>query len=48
MLILHFQRDSNPTRYDIKSELSLEEPGVTGPLVNFTFQVRANNIVTPI
>lgn len=44
VLILFFQRDSNPTRYDIKSELSLEEPGVIGPLFNFTFQVRAKYI----
>uniref|UniRef100_A0A3P8VRV2 Integrin, alpha 11a n=1 Tax=Cynoglossus semilaevis TaxID=244447 RepID=A0A3P8VRV2_CYNSE len=33
-------RDSNPTRYEIKSELSLEEPGVIGPPVNFTFQIQ--------
>uniref|UniRef100_A0A3Q3VN57 VWFA domain-containing protein n=1 Tax=Mola mola TaxID=94237 RepID=A0A3Q3VN57_MOLML len=32
--------DSNPTRYDIKSELSLEEPGVIGPPFNFTFQIQ--------
>uniref|UniRef100_G3PXP8 Integrin, alpha 11a n=1 Tax=Gasterosteus aculeatus aculeatus TaxID=481459 RepID=G3PXP8_GASAC len=37
---LLFTRDSNPTRYDIKSELSLEEPGVIGPLFNFTFQIQ--------
>uniref|UniRef100_A0A8C3AS97 Integrin, alpha 11a n=1 Tax=Cyclopterus lumpus TaxID=8103 RepID=A0A8C3AS97_CYCLU len=34
------KRDSNPTRYDIKSELSLEEPGVIGPPFNFTFQIQ--------
>ncbi|MEQ2237252.1 hypothetical protein ILYODFUR_021319, partial [Ilyodon furcidens] len=33
-----FTRDSIPTRYEIKSELSLEEPGVIGPPFNFTFQ----------
>ncbi|XP_063736644.1 integrin alpha-11a isoform X1 [Eleginops maclovinus] len=37
---LLFTRDSHPTRYDIKSELSLEEPGVIGPLFNFTFQIQ--------
>ncbi|XP_074522322.1 integrin alpha-11-like [Halichoeres trimaculatus] len=37
---LLFTRDSNPTRYDIKSELSLEEPGVIGPPFNFTFQIQ--------
>uniref|UniRef100_A0A3B4ZXX6 Integrin subunit alpha 11 n=1 Tax=Stegastes partitus TaxID=144197 RepID=A0A3B4ZXX6_9TELE len=37
---LLFTRDSNPTRYDIKSELSLEEPGVFGPPFNFTFQIQ--------
>lgn len=45
MFILYFKRDSNPTRYEIKSELSLEEPGVIGPPFNFTFQVRAKSIV---
>uniref|UniRef100_A0A8D3EE35 Integrin, alpha 11a n=1 Tax=Scophthalmus maximus TaxID=52904 RepID=A0A8D3EE35_SCOMX len=44
--IIHtlWAQDSNPTRYDIKSELSLEEPGVIGPPVNFTFQVRIQNL----
>ncbi|XP_061616576.1 integrin alpha-11a isoform X4 [Phyllopteryx taeniolatus] len=37
---LLFTRDSNPTRYEIKSELSLEEPGVIGPPFNFTFQIQ--------
>ncbi|XP_061743040.1 integrin alpha-11a isoform X2 [Nerophis ophidion] len=37
---LLFTRDSNPTRYEIKPELSLEEPGVTGPPFNFTFQIQ--------
>lgn len=35
-----FTRNSNPTRYEIKSELSLEEPGVIGPPFNFTFQIQ--------
>ncbi|MEQ2280407.1 hypothetical protein AMECASPLE_019462, partial [Ameca splendens] len=35
-----FTRDSIPTRYEIKSELSLEEPGVIGPPFNFTFQIQ--------
>ncbi|KAG7221759.1 hypothetical protein INR49_029142 [Caranx melampygus] len=35
-----FTRDSNPTRYEIKSELSLEEPGVIGRPFNFTFQIQ--------
>lgn len=33
------KRDSDPPRYDIKSDLSLEEPGVIGPPFNLTFQV---------
>ncbi|XP_077444136.1 integrin alpha-11a isoform X1 [Stigmatopora argus] len=37
---LLFTRDSDPTRYEIKSELSLEEPGVIGPPFNFTFQIQ--------
>uniref|UniRef100_A0A671VBV6 Integrin, alpha 11a n=1 Tax=Sparus aurata TaxID=8175 RepID=A0A671VBV6_SPAAU len=37
---LLFTRDSNPTRYEIKSELSLEERGVIGPLFNLTFQIQ--------
>uniref|UniRef100_A0A8C5HUH2 VWFA domain-containing protein n=1 Tax=Gouania willdenowi TaxID=441366 RepID=A0A8C5HUH2_GOUWI len=37
---LLFTRDSNPTRYDIRSELSLEEPGIIGPPFNFTFQLQ--------
>ncbi|KAF7660945.1 hypothetical protein LDENG_00271370 [Lucifuga dentata] len=37
---LLFTRDSNPTRYEIKSDLSLEEPGVIGPPFNFTFQIQ--------
>ncbi|KAM3626216.1 uncharacterized protein V6R79_024895 [Siganus canaliculatus] len=37
---LLFTRDSKPTRYEIKSELSLEEPGVIGPPFNFTFQIQ--------
>ncbi len=45
MFILYFKRDSNPTRYEIKSELSLEEPGVIGPPFNFTFQVRPKSII---
>uniref|UniRef100_A0A3P8RUP3 Integrin, alpha 11a n=1 Tax=Amphiprion percula TaxID=161767 RepID=A0A3P8RUP3_AMPPE len=37
---LLFTRGSNPTRYEIKSELSLEEPGIIGPPFNFTFQIQ--------
>uniref|UniRef100_A0A669BBQ4 Integrin, alpha 11a n=1 Tax=Oreochromis niloticus TaxID=8128 RepID=A0A669BBQ4_ORENI len=37
---LLFTRDSNPTRYEIKPELSLEEPGIIGPPFNFTFQIQ--------
>uniref|UniRef100_A0A8C9YU80 Integrin, alpha 11a n=1 Tax=Sander lucioperca TaxID=283035 RepID=A0A8C9YU80_SANLU len=37
---LLFTRDSNPTRYEIKSDLALEEPGVIGPPFNFTFQIQ--------
>lgn len=44
-LILYSHRDSNPTRYEIKSELSLEDPGVIGRPFNFTFQVRVKRKV---
>ncbi|XP_068175204.1 integrin alpha-11a [Antennarius striatus] len=37
---LLFTRDSHPTRYEIKSELSLEESGVIGPTFNLTFQIQ--------
>ncbi|XP_033844801.2 integrin alpha-11a [Periophthalmus magnuspinnatus] len=37
---LLFTRSSNPTRYEIKSELSLEDSGVIGPPFNFTFQIQ--------
>uniref|UniRef100_A0AAV2LUD8 C2H2-type domain-containing protein n=1 Tax=Knipowitschia caucasica TaxID=637954 RepID=A0AAV2LUD8_KNICA len=37
---LLFTRSSNPTRYEIKSDLSLEDSGVMGPPFNFTFQVQ--------
>lgn len=37
----YVQRESHPSRYDIKSELALEEPGVIGPPFNLTFQVRS-------
>uniref|UniRef100_A0A8C9YRM9 Integrin, alpha 11a n=1 Tax=Sander lucioperca TaxID=283035 RepID=A0A8C9YRM9_SANLU len=40
LFILYFKRDSNPTRYEIKSDLALEEPGVIGPPFNFTFQIQ--------
>uniref|UniRef100_A0A8C4H9J0 Integrin, alpha 11a n=1 Tax=Dicentrarchus labrax TaxID=13489 RepID=A0A8C4H9J0_DICLA len=40
VLLFYFKRDSNPTRYEIKSELALEEPGVIGPPFNFTFQIQ--------
>lgn len=42
LFFFYFERHSNPTRYEIKSELSLEEPGVIGPPFNFTFQVRVS------
>uniref|UniRef100_A0A7N6ADZ2 VWFA domain-containing protein n=1 Tax=Anabas testudineus TaxID=64144 RepID=A0A7N6ADZ2_ANATE len=35
-----FLRDSKTTQYEIKPELSLEEPGVIGPPFNFTFQMQ--------
>uniref|UniRef100_A0A7N8Y150 Integrin, alpha 11a n=1 Tax=Mastacembelus armatus TaxID=205130 RepID=A0A7N8Y150_9TELE len=34
------KRDSKTTRYEIKSELSLEEPGLIGLPFNFTFQIQ--------
>lgn len=34
-----FSRDSDPTRYEIKADLSLEKPGILGPPFNFTFNV---------
>uniref|UniRef100_A0A3Q3M2Y7 Integrin, alpha 11a n=1 Tax=Mastacembelus armatus TaxID=205130 RepID=A0A3Q3M2Y7_9TELE len=37
---LLFTRDSKTTRYEIKSELSLEEPGLIGLPFNFTFQIQ--------
>uniref|UniRef100_A0A674MBJ0 Integrin, alpha 11a n=1 Tax=Takifugu rubripes TaxID=31033 RepID=A0A674MBJ0_TAKRU len=37
---LLFTRESHPSRYDIKSELALEEPGVIGPPFNLTFQIQ--------
>ena len=47
-LFLFFScRDSYPRRYDIKSDLSLEEPGVIGPPFNFTFQVRSDSPIPP-
>lgn len=42
----YVQRESHPSRYDIKSELALEEPGVIGPPFNLTFQVRTRTGVT--
>uniref|UniRef100_A0A8C7ZZT2 Integrin, alpha 11a n=1 Tax=Oryzias sinensis TaxID=183150 RepID=A0A8C7ZZT2_9TELE len=36
---LLFTRHSDTTRYEIKPELSLEEPGITGPPFNLTFQI---------
>lgn len=45
MFMVYFKRDSNPTRYEIRSELSLEEHGVIGPLFNLTFQVRAKSFI---
>lgn len=37
----YVHRESHPSRYDIKSELALEEPGVIGPPFNLSFHVRA-------
>lgn len=37
---LLFTRDSDPTRYDIKADISLEKPGNIGPPFNFTFQIQ--------
>ncbi|XP_032373686.1 integrin alpha-11a isoform X2 [Etheostoma spectabile] len=37
---LLFTRNSNQTKYEIKSDLALEEPGVIGPPFNFTFQIQ--------
>uniref|UniRef100_H3CVZ9 Integrin, alpha 11a n=1 Tax=Tetraodon nigroviridis TaxID=99883 RepID=H3CVZ9_TETNG len=39
-LLFTSQRESHPSRYDIKSELALEEPGVIGPPFNLTFQIQ--------
>uniref|UniRef100_A0AAY4DWC6 VWFA domain-containing protein n=1 Tax=Denticeps clupeoides TaxID=299321 RepID=A0AAY4DWC6_9TELE len=33
-------RDSDPSRYEIKADLSLEKPGTIGPPFNFTFQIQ--------
>uniref|UniRef100_A0AAY4DYV6 VWFA domain-containing protein n=1 Tax=Denticeps clupeoides TaxID=299321 RepID=A0AAY4DYV6_9TELE len=35
-----FTRDSDPSRYEIKADLSLEKPGTIGPPFNFTFQIQ--------
>ncbi|CAB1338961.1 unnamed protein product [Coregonus sp. 'balchen'] len=37
---LLFTRDSNPSRCEIKADLSLEVPGNIGPPFNFTFQIQ--------
>lgn len=37
---LLFTRYSNPSRYEIQSELSLEEPKVIGPPFNLTFKIQ--------
>ncbi|KAF3686674.1 Integrin alpha-11 Precursor [Channa argus] len=39
-VILEASRDAKTTQYEIKSELSLEEPGIIGPPFNFTFQIQ--------
>lgn len=36
---LFLYRDSDPSRYEIEADLSLEKPGSVGPPFNFTFQV---------
>ncbi|XP_062405919.1 integrin alpha-11a [Sardina pilchardus] len=37
---LLFTRDSDPSRYEIKADLSLEKPGILGPPFNFTYQIQ--------
>ncbi|XP_031425218.1 integrin alpha-11a [Clupea harengus] len=37
---LLFTRDSDPSRYEIEADLSLEKPGSVGPPFNFTFQIQ--------
>jgi len=36
-------REFYPTRYELKPDLSLEEPGDFNPPFNFTFQVRSTS-----
>lgn len=43
----YIQRESHPSRYDIKSDLALEEPGVVGSHFNLTFQVRTQTSAIP-
>ncbi|XP_067104921.1 integrin alpha-11-like [Osmerus mordax] len=37
---LLFTRDSDPSRYEIRADISLEKPGDMGPAFNFTFQIQ--------
>uniref|UniRef100_A0A8C1MPZ4 Integrin, alpha 11a n=1 Tax=Cyprinus carpio TaxID=7962 RepID=A0A8C1MPZ4_CYPCA len=43
---LLFTRDFYPTRYELKPDLSLEEPSDFNPPFNFTFQVRSTSLLS--
>uniref|UniRef100_A0A8C1EVT9 Integrin, alpha 11a n=1 Tax=Cyprinus carpio carpio TaxID=630221 RepID=A0A8C1EVT9_CYPCA len=45
---IHFDslRDFYPTRYELKPDLSLEEPSDFNPPFNFTFQVRSTSLLS--
>lgn len=48
IVTIHFDslRDFYPTRYELKADLSLEEPSDFNPLFNFTFQVRSTSLLS--
>ncbi len=47
IITIHFDslRDFYPTRYELKPDLSLEEPSDFNPPFNFTFQVRSTSLL---
>uniref|UniRef100_A0A8C1MTX5 Integrin, alpha 11a n=1 Tax=Cyprinus carpio TaxID=7962 RepID=A0A8C1MTX5_CYPCA len=47
-ITIHFDslRDFYPTRYELKPDLSLEEPSDFNPPFNFTFQVRSTSLLS--
>lgn len=45
-IYFHSHREFYPTRYELKPDLSLEEPGDFNPPFNFTFQVRSTPLLS--